>query len=440
MKMYKIYNYYICTAYILLISSIGANIANIKILTDFDIKNIQELRSLFPILILFINSLIIITKFRFNFFKNLTPVLLIFLLITIVQFVGLLLNHYNVFYLQFMIGTLSLISLFIILWRNNNEDIFSKLFSLNFYLIILLVIVFIYQNPNITYGSGWINIFGHQIININSNGFSRYLLFLYIFLYVDYILLNKINFYKTLILLTISTLIFLYEGRFNIGILLIINLIIFLKKINFLKKILLYLFISIIPLTCSTAWQNYLKNNNYFDFWNSPTFRTATNGEKYNTKKEHILSYSTINNMTTGRYEKWKIILEYEQSIANKILGNGPEFDRSLLNKYNKYSTGSDSANAILYIYLSGGILSVIFFLLLIMQQFKKIWKNFVMNNLQNYLNNSKIFISIIYFMYILIRSLFENSFSVWSIDQVFFILFSCYWNFFLDKRNSVKN
>jgi hypothetical protein len=438
--MNKIYNYYIFTAYVLLISSIGSNIANIKLLTNFNVKNVQELRSLFPVIILFINFLIIITKYKSNFFKNLTPSLFFFFFFTVIQFIALLFNQYNIFYLQFIFGTLSLVSLFIIICKINNKDIFSKLFYLNFYLIAFLVIIFIYQNPNITYGSGWINIFGHQIININSNGFSRYLLFLYIYFYVNYIISNNINFYKFLILLSISTLIFLYEGRVNIGILLIINTIIFFKKINFFKKLLLFFFISITPFFFSTVWQNNLKNNSYFDFWNSPTFRTATTGEKYNTKKEYIFSYLSIDKITTGRYEKWKIILEYKQTITNKILGNGPEFDRVLLNRYNKYPTGSDSANAILYLYLCGGILSVILFLLLIIYQLQKIWKNFIMNNIENYNSNSKVFISIICLIYLLIRSLFENSFSVWSIDQILFILFGCYWNFFLKKSNKIKN
>ena len=438
--MNKIYNYYIYIAYILLIISIGSNIANIELLVDFNVKNLQELRSLFPGLVLFINFLIIIKKYKFNFFKDLTPILYFFFLTTIIQFIGLLLRQYNIFYLQFIFGTLSLISLFIIVYKTNNENIFSKLFYLNFYLVAFLVIIFIYQNPNIAYGSGWINIFGHQIITINSNGFSRYLLFLYIYFFVSYLLSNNLNFYKFLILLTIATLIFLYEGRVNIGILLIINLIIFFKKINFFKKLLLFFFISITPFVISTAWQNNLKNNNYFDFLNSPTFRTATTGENYNTKKEYISSYLTINKISTGRYDKWKIILVYKQNITNIIFGNGPEFDRLILNRYNQYPTGSDSANGILYLYLCGGIFSVIFFLLLTILQLQKIWKNFIINNTQNLNRNPKVFISIICFLYILIRSLFENSFSVWSVDQIFFILFGCCWNFFLRKSNKLKN
>jgi len=69
--MNKIYNYYILTAYVLLISSVGSNIANIKLLTNFNVKNVQELRSLFPVIILFINFLIVIIKYKSDFFKNL---------------------------------------------------------------------------------------------------------------------------------------------------------------------------------------------------------------------------------------------------------------------------------------------------------------------------------------------------------------------------------
>jgi len=438
--MNKIYNYYILTAYVLLISSVGSNIANIKLLTNFNVKNVQELRSLFPVIILFINFLIVIIKYKSDFFKNLNPILFFFFFIIIIQFIGLFLNQYNIFYLQFIFGTLSLISLFIIICKNNNKDIFSKLFYLNFYLIAFVVIIFIYQNPNIAYGSGWINIFGHQLVNINSNGFSRYLLFLYIYIFVNYILSNNINFYKFLILLAISTLIFNYEGRVNIGLLLIVNMIIFFRKTILFKKLLIFFFISIAPFLFSTAWQNKLNNNSFFDFWNSPTFRTAITGDKYDTKKQYFLSFKSFDKITTGRFKKWKIILKYQQSITNKLFGNGPEFDRNLLGRFNKYPTGSDSANAILYLYLCGGMLSVVLFLFLIIQQLHKIWKYFVIDNKENSNSNPEIFISITCFVFILIRSLFENSLSVWSIDQVLFILFGCYFNFFLKKNNKIKN
>lgn len=90
--MNKIYNYYIFTAYVLLISSIGSNIANIKLLTNFNVKNVQELRSLFPVIILFINFLIIITKYKFDFLKNLTPSLFFFSLLLLFN----LLRYYSI--------------------------------------------------------------------------------------------------------------------------------------------------------------------------------------------------------------------------------------------------------------------------------------------------------------------------------------------------------
>lgn len=85
--MNKIYNYYILIAYVLLISSVGSNIANIKLLTNFNVKNVQELRSLFPVIILFINFLIVIIKYKFDFFKNLNPILFFFFH-----------NHYSIYW------------------------------------------------------------------------------------------------------------------------------------------------------------------------------------------------------------------------------------------------------------------------------------------------------------------------------------------------------
>lgn len=85
-------------------------------------------------------------------------------------------------------------------------------------------------------------------------------------------------------------------------------------------------------------------------------------------------------------------------------------------------------------------MLSVVLFLFLIIQQLHKIWKYFVIDNKENSNSNPEIFISITCFVFILIRSFFENSLSVWSIDQVLFILFGCYFNFFLKKNNKIKN
>jgi hypothetical protein len=435
--MNKVYNYYIYVAYILLIGSIGSNIANIKIFEDLSLKNLLELRSLFPLIILLINLIILTHQFKLNFLNYSRHILLFFFWVTLIQIISLIINRYDFFLLQFILGTLSIVSLFTMIFNNNSEKILSKLLSITFFLIFFLIIIFIYQNPNLSYGGGWLSVFGYKIINLNSNGFSRYLLFLYIFIYTNQTLSNNLNFFKFLILLAISTLIFLYEGRLNIGCLLIVNLVIFLRKTNFFKKILLFIFVSIIPFIFSIALQNHYKNN--LDLSNFSENRDLLNFSE-NRFSKTTSNLKNINHITTGRVEKWKVILNHKQSTIKVIIGNGPEFDRYLLEKNFGNKIGSDSANVILYFYLCGGLLSLILLLLLIIKQFHKMCEDFIRNDFYTYKSNHEVFVSAVCLMYLLIRSLFENSFGVWSIDQIFFILFACYLNFFLKKNNKLKN
>ena len=66
---------------------------------------------------------------------------------------------------------------------------------------------------------------------------------------------------------------------------------------------------------------------------------------------------NSVNNFSTGRFEKWKSIVSYKQKITNYIFGNGPEFDRLILiGSYQPWL--NDAASSILYLYLCGGILS----------------------------------------------------------------------------------
>ena len=68
--------------------------------------------------------------------------------------------------------------------------------------------------------------------------------------------------------------------------------------------------------------------------------------------KGYIESMSnSVNNFSTGRFEKWKSIVSYKQKITNYIFGNGPEFDRwILIGSYEHHL--NDAASSILYLYL----------------------------------------------------------------------------------------
>ena len=162
-----------------------------------------------------------------------------------------------------------------------------------------------------------------------------------------------------------------------------------------------------------------------FEFKSSPTNRYAADGKNFSTKKDLAEGISqSIDNLTTGRSEKWKFLLNSEQNFKNIILGNGPEFDRYLLtrnNKITKKTTGTDSANSLIYVYLTGGLISLLMFIFLGINQLYIVLKIIIK---KQFLNDKILNLSILCFIILGIRSVFENGLSVWGIDLILFMLF----------------
>ena len=123
----------------------------------------------------------------------------------------------------------------------------------------------------------------------------------------------------------------------------------------------------------------------------------------------------SVDNLTTGS-QKNGSTYDYEQNFKNIILGNGPEFDRYLLtrnNKITKKTTGTDSANSLIYVYLTGGLISLLMFIFLGINQLYIVLK-FIK---KQFLNDKILNLSILCFIILGIRSVFENGLSVWGID-----------------------
>jgi len=241
-------------------------------------------------------------------------------------------------------------------------------------------------------------------------------------------------------------LIFKYEGRVNIGTFCILSLFIFFKNNKFIKNSLLIIFLFFLSIYISSIWENINKsitleedNKKSFSFYkeklvetivsfelkSSPTNRYAADGKNFSTKEDLAEGISqSVDNLTTGRSEKWKYLLNYEQNFKNIILGNGPEFDRYLLtrnNKITKKTTGTDSANSLIYVYLTGGLISLLMFIFLGINQLYIVLKIIIK---KQFLNDKILNLSILCFIILGIRSVFENGLSVWGIDLILFMLF----------------
>jgi hypothetical protein len=428
---------YLYLAFIGLLSSLGSNVGNLNYDENGIIKEFIKLRSTVPWVILLINTVILAKLFIKNKYFNLNPIILFFLVYVIFQIIGCYLNNLEIFHFHFIVGSLSFISLILII-LNTDRDYLLKIIKITLGLILIFVIFFLIQNPSISYGSGWINYYNDKVIILNSNGFSRYFVILYFFCFVQLFATKKNRFVLIILLIFIGTIINFYEGRFNIGTILLFSGIIFFKNISIINKITTYFFICIIPILLTMVISILIYSNlenidtdNKTDNKNEklnllekaqkiPTNRYSPNAEKYFNKSEYLKATAgDLEKFSTGRIGKWEIIVQHKQQNFNQIFGNGPEYDRKILQ--NVFHSGSDAANSLLYIYLSGGLISVVLILILSFNQLINLHRQIFKNNI---IENKYMFFSMLVFVFIAARGLLENGFGAWGMDQILFILF----------------
>ena len=151
--------------------------------------------------------------------------------------------------------------------------------------------------------------------------------------------------------------------------------------------------------------------------------------KKNNNFLDKMYNYRVINNKSkgSGRLEIWKKIINvYEK---NKIFGYGSQGDRYILfdtKEAGYFST--NSSNLLVYGFVSGGYVGLILLILINIYILILLKKYAMMNNLftLNYkLNKKKFFntLSVVYVIFFLVRSLFENSYGLFSIDFMIMII-----------------
>jgi hypothetical protein len=141
-----------------------------------------------------------------------------------------------------------------------------------------------------------------------------------------------------------------------------------------------------------------------------------------------------INFLTTGRIKKWICALK----LNNDIFGNGPEYDRKILNNDANLHLvqGQDVANAILYGFLSGGLIAVVCLLVIIYKYLSLCFKFLILKK-NYYLKDNYLFLgSLVTSGYLIGRGFFENGFAAFSIDYL--IIISCL-TFIFSEFNNLK-
>ena len=139
-------------------------------------------------------------------------------------------------------------------------------------------------------------------------------------------------------------------------------------------------------------------------------------------KNEQFEDIRVLKNTTTsGRVEIWKRSLSLYNYL--NFFGYGPQGDRYLLSQTAEaYKYSNNASNAIIYSFLSAGYLGAVIIILIYLRIFFIIYtfynKKFYKYNLD--ISTKASFIFLIFF---LIRSIIENSFSLFSIDFLLFVI-----------------
>ncbi|MFL2886634.1 MAG: O-antigen ligase family protein [Candidatus Pelagibacter sp.] len=429
---------------------------------EFFIQTINLIRFYSPVIFTNIFLIILILKSQ-KYVHNFSFLLIIYFIFFLSQLIGLILfdsHNFNLertFLVILAFNGIGIIYLANKILNDNQIKIFYfiNLFFLFFIVIVYLPIMYIdFFNSVKLYlynSQTWKETFLDDPI-IRVTGLSRVLALVSIILLVK---LNEKLSKKTfliifLLLIFIGINIWGFQSRitiFSLIIIIFLNLIFFSKN-QILKNVIAALLIISFSIIGFKAVQNlklvYLKSEKsellfedqnfvdvYKNFLEEKPNRIA---EVYSRSKDLKVDDSELKYITSSRNVIWsKIINSYDYK---KLFGYGPQADRYVLLKETENpSSGymTNTSSSLFYAFICGGYIGLILFIiiniyvLLILFQFLKMKTYLKKDNF--YLNS--LFLIIIF---IGIRSFFENSHAVFSLDFLVFLSSTMIFNKLLKK------
>ena len=253
--------------------------------------------------------------------------------------------------------------------------------------------------------------------SINSTGFSRVVLILAVILIYYDLTKKNISIILTIILFCLSLILISLQSKFSILSALIIYIFLLWSENSYRnKKILNFIFVILLPIlsfNLSTIDKENRINKTIkvildeqvkvikpsIEQKKNENTTDEENAEKNNKKKKYSQDINT--QITTGRNRIWRDQINYINNNNILFKGKGIYADLKIF--------GTSSSNAILYTFLSGGlvgaILLIIFYIKFIIQFFVYIYKKTF--NIKQNINEIYFFVLLI----LLLRSLVENSF-----------------------------
>ena len=351
---------------------------------------------------------------------------------------------HNIFYSEFeesLFTNLNLIfcslSILIIIMIANNlnlKNFNKKIFLVTLAFIGLIAIYFTYHligesiknNTKFIYFSDTLAANGttfHQA-NPRITGVSRIIL---IFYFLSFFFLfksrRKILWYVILIILMMIIYKMQTRGAF-VGLLILYISFFLFYSLDLKKKFKNLLVLTIVPIVIFEAYY-FAKTNN------KENHVVHVVDEFY--KENRLIG----NKSTSGRFDIWKnaLFIINEKKI---VLGYGPQADRFLFlnsrisnlsqNVYydknrNPFLYDNNASNSLIYAYLCGGIIGICLLLLIYLLAIVVVTNNIFKKKSLDFKNDLWINLSTVLLIYLAVRSIFENSFSVFGLDYIFFIL-----------------
>ncbi len=403
---------------------------------------------------------------------------ILFALYGFFQILGLIYQSENLYEHYWIVCLFSVLLFYNLIINKKKTELVNFILCSNIFLILTIFLIFIFitfkenlLSNYLLYNSEAFSIIYNTEQFPRSSGLSRMALILFIFINSFY--LSKISFFKNNIYLLISntflvSIILLLQSRAVILFFILIFLFILIVfKIE--KKFKYFIFIIVLPILIFISYPN-LKN---FLIEKYGTKDTHNNSPKKIIKLKNIeinlrsniifvddktpkSIVKKVASLSNNRVDAWQFLLQmffnnklnddlknrliktgYDPQYFKKILkknlltGYGPQADRQLM--YNKSKIdeapailgpfGYNASNGIIYSLICSGIIGLICFVavnLIILFKNLKILIYYIRS--KNLNSNPILVTSIFSVLFLQFRSLFENSFSVYSVDLLILV------------------
>ena len=430
-EIFILFSYFICWVSI---STSLYDISNFYLKENLSSKEIVNfLRQSFNIIIFPILLIIILKEFKHIVFKN--ELLFIFAFIYFfLQIPGLILTNNSLMNIGYIISSFNILFIFILANIFFNQKKYLNFIYITLFMLLLITVLnyktivnfFTNSDSSVMYSFFYSSetFFGKE--SPRSTGSSRTFLIIFIISnLIFYEFFKKRNFIKIIFYILISTIILLFQSRTTTTLLVVYIFANYYYEENFsikglFKYTIIYFIMPIIFLYSVLVIKQFFHNKDFSLF----------NNKNKNISKSLIQITDDFkrpidtNTYSSGRINDWKSLLS---KINNSLVfGYGAQGDRYLINQ--------TASNGMIYAITSSGIFGLISFIFFSINSLWIVLRNFLYIDKQEF---KKSFYSSLIVLLLLLRSILESSYAVFSVDFIVIYTFISYLKIFsLLKKN----